>query len=170
MKRLCIILPILLLLVGCASQQAEEPSAAPSESDTKIPQETLNDINTRLTDFFYGHDNVSIVVLDDGDGAFETSLHAVGMVLQITFPDFANAMVIQSQELAEEYGLSLSEVSITFTAGEEDVMRWSTNDCISGILFDAYNGNEILLKNQSIADLVDRYGAMDWFYPLSSAE
>lgn len=169
MRKLCIVLFALLLLAGCTSQQGAEPSPTPAESGTEIPQEVLSDIEGRLTDFLSEYGDVSIFAFDDG-GALRTSFHADGMVLQVTFPDYANAMVVQSQELAAEHDLSISEVSVTFTAGEDNTMSWRTNDCSSGTLIDAYNGNELLLKSQSIADLVDRYGAMDWFYPLTSEE
>ncbi len=168
MKKLCIALSLLLVLSGCGGQQPES-AQTPSEidgADAGIPQETLADIQGKLIDFFPGYDDVSVYV-SDNDGALKIFMQANGMVMQVTFPDYANALVVQSQELAAEYGLSVSEVSITFTAGEDNLVNWCTSDCISGTLLDSYNGKKLFLINQTISDLVDRYGAMNWFYPLN---
>lgn len=158
---------IISLLCACSASLDESKTPAPSES-ARIPYETLDTIRGELEEFFSGHSGISISVLDTNDGEINTSLNAEGMVLQVAFPDFANAMVVQSQELTEKHGLLLSQVSITFTDGEDNLMNWRTSDFISGYLLDSYNGNDLLISDQTIENLVDRYGAMDWFYPLSS--
>lgn len=158
-----------LLLCGCSSAppQNTEPIV---EANKGIPYETLKAIEDELRTFYSERDNDASIYVSDDDGALDISLNAEGMVAQIVFSDYANALVIQSQELSAKYDLSVSLVSVTFTAGKDSLMNWRTSDCISGTLVDTYDGADLLLHNQTIEDLVDRYGAMNWFYPLSSDE
>lgn len=130
--------------------------------------ETSRAIEEKLMDFLNTHSDVSISVLVlHSNGTLDISLCAEETMLQAAFPDYANALVVKSQELAAEYGLSISQISVVFTSGEDNMMTWRTTDCISGFALDTYCGADFWADNQTIADLVDRYGAMNWFYPLT---
>ena len=178
MKRLflALILAWLMLvsLAGCGSPDSDTPlqnaesTELIAEVDTGVPDETLDAIKSALKAFFSERDEDASIYVFGDDGTLDISLDAEGMVMgfQTVFPDYANALVIQSQELAAEYDLSISQISVTFTAGEDNLRNWTTYDCISGILADTYDGGKLVLVDQTIEDLVDRYGTEGWFYPI----
>jgi len=95
-------------------------------------------------------------------------LDYAGMVLRVPFPDYANALSIQSAELAEDYGENIYKISVQFTGGQGKFITWESYDGFSGKLTDTYDGT-ITFYNQTIKDLVNRYGCMDWFYKLSES-
>ena len=173
-KSISFLLTLLLLfsLSACGSENNKSvtnPSAeqsTPTESPDEIPQETLSAIQRELHEYFYGYDGNSTISVSDYDGALDVSLNYEGMVLRVPFPDYANALAVRSKELANEYGEDIYRISVQFTGGQGKSLAWESYDGISGNLTDTYE-ETISLSEQTIDDLVERYGCMNWFYPLS---
>lgn len=165
-------------LVGCGTPDSDTALQGAgsteliAEADIGVPYETLDAIESALKTFFSERDEDASIYVFGDDGTLDISLNAEGMVMgfQTVFPDYANALVIQSQKLAAEYDLSISQISITFTAGEDNLRNWTTYDCTSGILADTYDGGNLVLVDQTIEDLVDRYGTEGWFYTIDVEE
>lgn len=133
-----------------------------------VYQQPTNIIEEKLMAFLDTHRDISIsVFVQRYDDALEILLFAEEATLKTAFSDYANALVVKSQELATEYGFSISQISVVFMSGEDNMMTWRTTDCISGFFFDTYDGSDVWVDNQTIQDLVDRYGTMNWFYPLT---
>lgn len=161
MKKLPLIVTSIILglaLVACSSSSKPETPA-------EIPYETCQAIEGEISDYFSGYD-VKVYVFGS-KGVLDVSMYNEGQVSKAPFADFANALIIKTQELANSYELSIGSVELTFSAGEDDFLKWTTYDCKSGQLGDTYNGKFLLKNDQTIQDLVDRYGAMNWFYELA---
>lgn len=162
------------LLAGCGNgseQSSSSPTVeqtAPTESSYEVPEETCSAIRRELHEYFYGYDGNSTVSVSDYNGALDISLYYDGMVLRVPFPDYANALSIQSKELAAEYGEEIYKITVQFTGGQGKSIAWESYDGISGDLTDTYE-ETISLSDQTIDDLVERYGCMDWFYQLSES-
>ena len=88
------------------------------------------------------------------------------MVLRVPFPDYVNALSVQSTELAAEYGEDIYKISVQFTGGHGKSITWDSSDGVSGDLTDTYE-DVLSLSGQTVDDLVERYGCMNWFYDLS---
>ena len=170
---------MVVALAACGSPDAVEeiptpevedtPTPTPTESVYEVPQETCMSIQHELYEYFHGFDENSVVSVSDCAGALDIFLCYEGMVLRVPFPDYANALSVQSKELAAEYGEEIYRITVQFTGGQGKSITWETYDGISGNLVDTYE-DAIDLSNQTIQDLVDRYGCMDWFYQLSEPE
>lgn len=185
MKRKIILLVLAVLMVvsfaGCASPDVAEvvpspepeakdtPTPTPTESVYEVPQETCMSIQRELYKYFHGFDDNSVVSVSDCTGALDIFLCYEGMVLRVPFPDYANALSVQSKELAAEYGEEIYRITVQFTGGQGKSVTWESYNGISGNLVDTYE-DAIDLSNQTIQNLVDRYGCMDWFYQLSEPE
>lgn len=159
-------------LTACASGTNTVHNNNP---DTQNVAEISNDICTAIDDgisaFFdsYGYDDVIITVLDSNGGLY-VGLSCQGMVLQVTFADYANALVKEAQMLAQDYDVDIYQISVAFTRGEDEITSWRTQDCSTGTLLDSYGGSKVLLSGQTIEDLVERYGAANLFYELLPTE
>lgn len=164
---------IVAAFAGCGSPDSVEatpaPMPTPTESSYEVPSETCISIQQVLYEYFHGFDDNSVVSVSDYDGALDIVLRYDGMVLRVSFPDYANALSVQSKELAAEYGESIYKITVQFTGGQGKSITWESYDGISGDLTDTYE-DAINLPDQTIQDLVDRYGCMDWFYQLSEPE
>lgn len=163
---------VLFSLSACGSGgggNSDGPSAeqsTPVESPREIPEETCNAIRRELHEYFYGFDGNSTISVSDCDGALDISLYYVGMALRVPFPDYVNALSVQSSTLAAEYGEDIYKIRVQFTGGHGKSITWDSYDGISGDLTDTYE-NALSLSGQTVEDLVARYGCMDWFYNLS---
>ena len=168
----CLLVAGCCLVAGCGGEIVEtddSPPAepwAPSETAHEIPEETLNAIRRELRGYFYGFDGNSITSVSDCNGALDIGLCYIGMVTRVPFPDYVNALSVQSTEFAAEYGEDIYKISVQFTGGQGKSITWESSDGVSGDLTDTYDGT-LHLPGQTIEDLVERYGCMDWFYNLS---
>lgn len=161
---------ILFSLSACGGSSGNPPSeqTTPIESSYSVPEETCSAIRRELREYFYGFDGNSTVSVSDCDGALDIALYYVGMALRVPFPDYANALSIRSTELAAEYGEDIYKIRVQFTGGQGKSITWDSYDGISGDLTDTYE-DALSLSGQTIEDLVERYGCMDWFYNLSGS-
>lgn len=50
--------------------------------------------------------------------------------------------------------MEISQIQVSFSAGEANVMNWQTDDCVSGTLLDAYNGKNPYLHSVGISPLI----------------
>lgn len=158
---------VLFSLSACGSGGSpSDEQTAPIESSYSVPEETCSAIRRELREYFYGFDGNSTVSVSDCDGALDISLYYVGMALRVPFPDYANALSIRSTELAAEYGEDIYKIRVQFTGGQGKAITWDSYDGVSGDLTDTYE-DALSLPGQTIEDLVERYGCMDWFYNLS---
>lgn len=158
MKRIiCVALAISVVFIGGCSQ-------ATTENDTPeaISFEVTSAITTELEEVFAGYSYSRISVFGNV-GALDISLHCEGMVSQAMFSDYAMALASESLRLADENDLSIHAVKLIFSRGEDEFTTWTSDDCIVGTLADNYGDDWIVKSNQSIDDLVDRYGTMNWF-------
>lgn len=142
--------------------------STPIESPYEIPEETCNEIQYTLHEYFHGFDDNSIISVSDCSGALDIKLCYDGMVLRVPFPDYANALSVQSQELAADYGEDIYKITVQFNGGPGKSVTWESHDGISGHLTDTYE-ETISISGQTIDDLVNRYGCMNWFYQLSES-
>lgn len=167
MKRSLLLLVLTALMVvsfsGCGSTDSG------TESVHEVPQETCLSIRQELYEYFHGFDDNSEVSVFGYNGALVIDLTYEGMVLRVPFPDYVNALIVQSKELAAKYGEDIYEIGVRFTGGQEKSLIWVSYDGVSGNLTDTYE-DTIFLPDQTVQDLVDRYGCMDWFYQLSEPE
>jgi len=162
----------LLMLSACGGSNSDGStieSTAPIDAPHEVPEETCSAIVQELREYFYGFDENSTVSVSDHNGALDISLYYVGMVLRVPFPDYANALSIQAKELAEEYGEDIYRIRVQFTGGQGKTITGDSYDGISWDLTDTYE-DAISLSSQTIDDLVERYGCMDWFYKLSAED
>lgn len=156
-----LLLCVLFSLSACGSGDSPaNERTVPTELRYEVPEETCSAIRRELHDYFYGFDGNSTVSVSDYNGALDIGLCYDGMILRISFPDYANALSTQATELAAEYGEDISKISVQFTSGQGKSITWESYDGVSGELTDTYE-NTITLSGQTIADLVDRYGCMD---------
>lgn len=160
-------------VAGCSSGGSETGVAPPADQSApvepahEIPEETLNAIRRELRGYFYGFDDNSIISVSDCNGALDIGLYYAGMVLRVPFPDYVNALSIRSTELAAEYGEDIYKISVQFTGGHGKSITWDSSDGVSGDLTDTYE-DVLSLSGQTVEDLVERYGCMNWFFDLSS--
>ena len=167
-----LLIAVCCTVAGCGGESGETSEIPPAEQSAlsepahEIPEETLNAIRRELRGYFYGFDGNSITSVSDCDGALDIGLYYVGMVTRVPFPDYVNALSVQSTELAAEYGEDIYKISVQFTGGQGKSITWDSYDGVSGDLTDTYDG-ALSLSGQTIEDLVERYGCMDWFYNLS---
>ena len=179
MKRLVKLFALVGLLVavcytatGCIGGSSDTSVTPPAEQSTlvesahEIPEETLNAIRRELRGYFYNFDDNSIISVSDCNGALDSGLYYAGMVLRVPFPDYVNALSVQSTELAAEYGEDIYKISVQFTGGYGKSITWDSSDGVSGNLTDTYE-DTLSLSGQTVEDLVERYGCMNWFYDLS---
>lgn len=163
---LVFILPLVVMLsVGCQSQSS---NASPNQ---EVPYEICSQFTQELEAYFSPYGNsLKISVLRYEDGV-HVLLHFPGMSLRVQFPDFANALVIQSEEISQRLDVPVRSIETAFTLGDEDtkIIRWETKDGKTGVLADSYEGT-IVLRDQTIEDLVARYGCTNEFYDLSWAQ
>ncbi len=167
MKKVLLVLILSLMVLlsfGCQSQSNTNPNQ-------KIPYETCSQFTQELETYFSAYGNsLKIGVLGYEDGV-DVFLHFPDMPLRVQFPDFANALVIQSEEIAQRLNVPIRSIETAFTLGDEDtrIIRWETTDGTTGVLADNYEGT-IMLRDQTIGDLVARYGCTNEFYDLSEYE
>lgn len=167
-----LLIAVCCTVAGCGGESGETSEIPPAEQSAlsepahEIPEETLHAIRRELRGYFYGFDGNSITSVSDCDGALDIGLYYVGMVTRVPFPDYVNALSVQSTELAAEYGEDIYKISVQFTGGQGKSITWDSYDGVSGDLTDTYDG-ALSLSGQTIEDLVERYGCMDWFYNLS---
>lgn len=162
MKRLLasiIVVALTLSLVACSKTESDNDKPA------EIPYKTCQAIEEEIAGYFSEHGGKVYVFGDKG--VLTVSMFMEGQASKAPFADFANALVVKAKEIAEEYELGIGSIELMFSAGENDFLKWSTSDCVSGQLGDTYNGAAVFLNSQTIQDLVDRYGAMNWFYELA---
>lgn len=168
----CLLVAVCCTVAGCSSGGSETGVAPPADQSApvepahEIPEETLNAIRRELRGYFYGFDGNSTISVSDCDGALDIGLYYVGMVTRVPFPDYVNALSVQSTELAAEYDEDIYKISVQFTGGQGKSITGDSYDGISWELTDTYD-DAINLSGQTIEDLVERYGCMDWFYNLS---
>ena len=154
---------VLLLVLMLASCSAAPSNTAVSDDDTPdIPSDICEELRSDLKGAVSGYDDTAVAVLGT-DGKITADLVLDGMVLRVNFADYADAFSRRVLELVEEYDLPLSKITVIFKSGEDNIMVWSSNDGVSGLLTDSYNGANVMLTGCTIQDIVDRYGAMGWF-------
>ena len=167
-----LLIAVCCTVAGCGGESGETSEIPPAEQSAlsepahEIPEETLNAIRRELRGYFYGFDGNSITSVSDCDGALDIGLYYVGMVTRVPFPDYVNALSVQSTELAAEYGEDIYKISVQFTGGQGKSITWESSNGVSGDLTDTYDG-ALSLPDQTVEDLVERYGCMNWFYNLS---
>ena len=136
-------------VAGCSSGGSETGVAPPADQSApvepahEIPEETLNAIRRELRGYFYGFDDNSIISVSDCNGALDIGLYYA------------------------EYGEDIYKISVQFTGGHGKSITWDSSDGVSGDLTDTYE-DVLSLSGQTVEDLVERYGCMNWFFDLSS--
>lgn len=154
---------LLLVSAGCQAQSGG------SSQGREIPYEKCSQFTQELEAYFSAYGNslkIGVMGAEDGVDVF---LHFPGMPLRVQFPDFANALVVQSEEIAQRLDVPVRSIETAFTTGSENekIIRWETKDGVTGTLADNYEGN-VVLTGQTIGDLVARYGCTNEFYDLTS--
>lgn len=179
----CLALTVLLFGCGKGNQEVEpieekDPATVAiqefSEDDT-IPYETIkliqSDIERELSSIGAVTDQMSLYVMDGNDSnSISILIGWEGMVLAVQFPDYVNASIIHINEVAQKHNLAVSDYDIGFSRGEGEVLTWHSTDGISGELFDSYDSDTTSFQDQTVQDLVDRYGCTNEFYDISEYE
>lgn len=187
-KKLISLFPVFLVAILLLSCGNNNPSTEPVEEvdpatayleelskDDLIPYETCKqikqDIEQELSDIGLFVEPMTLYVMD-GDDSESISIHIAwaGMALAVQFPDYVNASIIHINEVAEKYNLTVSDYFVAFSRGEGEGITWHSTDGVSGEVFDSYGADAVSavsFKNQTISDLVARYGCTNEFYDLS---
>ena len=167
-----LLVAVCCMVAGCGGRSSETGITPPAEQSAlvesahEIPEETLNAIRRELRGYFYNFDDNSIISVSDCNGSLDIGLYYAVMVLRVPFPDYVNALSVRSTELAAEYGEDIYKISVQFTGGHGKSIAWDSSDGVSGDLTDTYE-DALSLSGQTVEDLVERYGCMNWFYDLS---
>lgn len=169
MKKLfCLILVLLALLSGCASNAAPStessvPSAASpvtdviSDADISLMQIYMED----LLDGLYDH-KTSVY---EWEGGFAIRISMEGGMNETTFADFVIDGVATLQEHLPEFDAPLYEFSVSFTISDpltpsnNGSMLWVTTDLATGMLTDTANGHNHFKPTATPQDLIDMYGS-----------
>lgn len=146
--------------------------------DDKIPYETTKqireDIERALFDIGAVTDSMTLYVMDGNESdSISILISWSGMALEVQFPDYVNASVIHTKEVAQKYNLTVSDIDVGFSRGEGEAVTWHSTDGVSGTLFDSYGADSmsaVSFENQTLGDLIARYGCTNEFYDLSEYE